>query len=102
MKRDMFIKRMAERYNMANSDSVSNKVSFTASENSVVIKMGDVTMVYPKGALTLHADESNTDSIEVRLNASRKNILSFNYKDLLIDPTASDVNDAITKLNQII
>ena len=99
MKRDMFIKRMAERYNMANN--VNNKVSFTASENSVVIKIGDVTMVYPKGTLTLHADESNTDSIEVRLTASRKNILSFNYKDL-IDPTASDVNDAITKLNQII
>ena len=101
MKRDMFIKKMAERYNMANSDSVNNKVSFTASENSIVIKIGDVTMVYPKGTLTLHADESNTDSIEVRLTASRKNILSFNYKDL-IDPTVSDVNDAITKLNQII
>ena len=101
MKRDMFIKKMAERYNMANSNSVSNKVSFTASENSVVIKIGDVTMVYPKGTLTLHADESNTDSIEVRLTASRKNILSFNYKDLT-DPTVSDVNDAITKLNQII
>ena len=90
---------MAERYNMANN--VNNKVSFTASETSVVIKIGDVTMVYPKGTLTLHADESNTDSIEVRLTASRKNILSFNYKDL-IDPTVSDVNDAITKLNQII
>lgn len=95
----MFIKKMAERYNMANN--VNNKVSFTASENSVVIKIGDVTMVYPKGTLTLHADESKTDSIEVRLTASRKNILSFNYKDL-IDPTVSDVNDAITKLNQII
>ena len=101
MKRNMFIKKMAERYNMANSNSVSNKVSFTASETSVVIKVGDVTMVYPKGTLTLHADESNTDSIEVRLTASRKNILSFNYKDL-INPTVSDVNDAITKLNQII
>ena len=101
MKRDMFIKRMAERYNMANN--VNNKVSFTASasENSVVIKIGDVTMVYPKGTLSLHADESKTDSIEVRLTASRKNILSFNYKDL-IDPTVSDVDDAITKLNQII
>ena len=95
----MFIKKMAERYNMANN--VNNKVSFTASENSVVIKIGDVTMVYPKGTLTLHADESNTDSIEVRLTASRKNILSFNYKDLT-DPTVSGVNDAITKLNQII
>ena len=95
----MFIKRMAERYNMANN--VNNKVSFTANENSVVIKVGDVTMVYPKGTLTLHADESNTDSIEVRLTASRKNILSFNYKDLT-DPTVSGVNDAITKLNQII
>ena len=95
----MFIKRMAERYNMANN--VNNKVSFTANENSVVIKIGDVTMVYPKGTLTLHADESNTDSIEVRLTASRKNILSFNYKDLT-DPTVSGVNDAITKLNQII
>ena len=99
MKRSMFIKKMAERYNMANN--VNNKVSFTASGNSVVIKMADVTMVYPKGTLTLHADESNTDSIEVRLTASRKNILSFNYKDL-IDPTVSGVNDAITKLNQII
>ena len=99
MKRDMFIKKMAERYNMANN--VNNKVSFTASENSVVIKVGDVTMVYPKGTLTLHADESNTDSIEVRLTASRKNIISFNYKDLT-NPTVSDVNDAITKLNQII
>ena len=98
MKRSMFIKKMAERY-MANN--VNNKVSFTASENSVVVKIGDVTMVYPKGTLTLHADESNTDSIEVRLTASRKNILSFNYKDL-IDPTVSGVNDAITKLNQII
>lgn len=91
---------MAERYNMVNSNSVNNKVSFTASENSVVIKIGDVTMVYPKGTLSLHSDESNTDSI-VRLTASRKNILSFNYKDL-IDPTVSDVNDAIAKLNQII
>lgn len=99
MKRSMFIKKMAERYNMANS--VSNKVSFTANGNSVVIKIGDVTMVYPKGTLTLHADESKTDSIEVRLTASRKNILSFNYKDLT-NPTASGVNDAITKLNQII
>ena len=99
MKRDMFIKKMAERYKMANS--VSNKVSFTANGNSVVIKIGDVTMVYPKGTLTLHADESKTDSIEVRLTASRKNILSFNYKDLT-SPTVSDVNDAITKLNQII
>lgn len=99
MKRNMFITKMAERYKMANS--VNNKVSFTASGNSVVIKIGDVTMVYPKGTLTLHADESKTDSIEVRLTASRKTILSFNYKDLT-NPTVSDVNDAITKLNQII
>ena len=95
----MFIKKMAERYNMANN--VNNKVSFTASENSVVIKIGDVTMVYPKGTLTLHADESKTDTIELRLTGSRKNVLSFSYKDL-INPTVSDVNDAITKLNQII
>lgn len=101
MKRSMFIKKMAERYNMANSNSVNNKVSFTANENNVVIKIGDVTMVYPKGTLSLHADESNTDSIEVRLTASRKNILSFNYKDLT-NPTVSGVDDAITKLNQII
>ena len=99
MKRSMFITKMAERYNMANN--VNNKVSFTASENSVVIKIGDVTMVYPKGTLSLHADESKTDSIEVRLTASRKNILSFNYKDL-INPTVSGVDDAIIKLNQII
>ena len=99
MKRDMFIKKISERYKMANN--ISNKVSFTESGNSVVIKIGDVTMVYPKGTLSLHADESKTDSIEVRLTASRKNILSFDYKELT-NPTVSDVNDAITKLNQII
>ena len=99
MDKNMFIKKMAERYKMANN--ISNKVSFTESGNSIIIKIGDVTMVYPKGTLSLHADESNTDSIEVRLTASRKNILSFDYKDLT-NPTVSDVNDAITKLNQII
>lgn len=99
MEKNMFIKRIAERRNMANT--VSNKVSFAANGNSVVIIAGNITMVYPKGTLSLHADESKTDSIEVRLTASRKNILSFSYKDLT-NPTATGVEDAITKLNQII
>lgn len=99
MERNMFIKRIAERRNMATK--VSNKVSFTASGNSVVIISGNITMVYPKGTISLHADESKTDSIEVRLTASRKNILSFSYKDLT-NPTAASVEEAITKLNQII
>lgn len=99
MERNMFIKRIAERRNMATT--VSNKVSFSANGNSVVIIAGNITMVYPKGTLTLHADESKTDSIEVRLTASRKNILSFSYKDLT-NPVVTSVEDAITKLNQII
>lgn len=99
MERNMFIKRIAERRNMATT--VSNKVSFSANGNSVVIIAGNITMVYPKGTITLHADESKTDSIEVRLTASRKNILSFRYKDLT-NPAVTSVEDAITKLNQII
>lgn len=99
MERNMFIKRIAERRNMATT--VSNKVSFAANGNSVVIIAGNITMVYPKGTITLHADESKTDSIEVRLTASRKNILSFRYEDLT-NPAVTSVEDAITKLNQII
>lgn len=95
----MFIKRMSER--MAMKQLNQRQMTFTASGNSVVITDGNTVMTFPKGAISLHADESKTDSIEVRLTASRKNIFSFSYKELT-NPSATSVEDAINKLNNII
>lgn len=99
MEKSMFIKRMSER--MAMKQLNQRQMTFTASGNSVVINDGKVIMTFPKGAISLHADESKTDSIEVRLTASRKNIFSFSYKELA-NPSATSVEDAINKLNNII
>lgn len=95
----MFIKRMSER--MAMKQLNQRQMTFTASGNSVVITDGNTVMTFPKGSISLHADESKTDSIEVRLTASRKNIFSFSYKELA-NPSATSVEDAINKLNNII
>lgn len=95
----MFIKRMSERMTM--SKIQPRQITFTANGNSVMINDGKVVMTFPKGAISLHADESKTDSIEVRLTASRKNIFSFSYKELA-NPSATSVEDAINKLNNII
>lgn len=94
----MFNKKFIERVNMA---EVNNNISFTNNGNSVIISNQNTVMTFPKGTLSLHAEENKTDSIEVRLMASRKNILSFSYKNIT-NPICENVEDAITKLNNII
>lgn len=80
----------------------SNKVSIVASVDSVIISIGDyVRLAYPKGTLCIHADESNTDSVELRLISSRRNIVSFNFHDL-IEPTVQSVEETVSKLNNLL
>lgn len=76
-------------------------ITFENVDSTVVIRDGKVVLTFPKGVLSLHSDESRTDSVEVRLMGSRRNIMSFRYSDMT-SPTATDANDAIAKLNGII
>ena len=56
--------------------------------------------VFPIGSLILIASD-NSESINVRLISSRKNVLTFNV-DQLTNPTASTATEAVELISSII
>lgn len=100
MDKNMFIKKISERMKMARQIN-KRRITIQSDGNSVVIKDGDITSVYPKNELSIHTEEGKTDSIELRMKASRKNIMSFRLEELA-SPKATDISDAETKIAQII
>ena len=84
--------------------ALNNDVLFTGLIDDITINGSPVTKedIGTKfGEICNSSSGGITDAPSDDKLYARKNILSFNYKDL-IDPTVSGVNDAITKLNQII
>ena len=56
--------------------------------------------VFPLGALILIANDSS-ESVNVRLLSSRKNVLTFNVNQLT-NPTASTATEAVELISKII
>lgn len=56
-------------------------VRFEKNSNSVVITTDDTKSVYPLGTLITHTN-AFSESIDLKLRASRKTILSFNYDEV--------------------
>lgn len=54
-------------------------VTISVLNNSVEVGDGKVTMLFPKGRLSAIAHKGDNQSVDLRLMASRKNILSFRY-----------------------
>lgn len=54
--------------------------NITASGNTVKISDGTREWGFPKGTLIVHADKGDEQSVDIKLKASRKVVLSFNYK----------------------
>ena len=54
-------------------------VTITSLTNGLEINDGKVTMLFPKGRLCAIAHKGDNQSVDLRLMASRKNILSFRY-----------------------
>ena len=54
-------------------------VTITSLTNGVEINDGKVTMLFPKGRLCAIAHKGAGQSVDLRLMASRKNVLSFRY-----------------------
>lgn len=54
-------------------------VTLSILENGVEIKTEDKTMLFPKGRLAAIAHQGDNQSVDLRLMASRKNVLSFRY-----------------------
>lgn len=67
-------------------------VNITKNGQTITIKNGDKLINFPASAVCAHADK-RSDSVDIKLNASRKTILSFNYKDMT--PTQVSAVEAV-------
>ena len=74
-----------------NINKIGNSVQFTDDKKMCVFPLGQIILIAN--------DESNT--INVRLKASRKNVLTFNYQDIA-NIEASSATEAVETLSQII
>lgn len=74
-----------------NINKIGNSVQFTDDKKMCVFPVGQIILIAN--------DESNT--INVRLKASRKNVLTFNYQDIT-NIEASSATEAVETLSQII
>ena len=54
-------------------------VTISVLNNSVEVDDGKVTMLFPKGRLNAIAHKGAGQSVDLRLMASRKNVISFRY-----------------------
>ena len=65
--------------------------------NSIIFNKDDIKYVYPINTIMLIAND-NSDVINVRLRASRKNVLTFSYKDVE-NLSASSANDMLEQIS---
>ena len=61
--------------------------------NSIIFNKDDIKYVYPINTIMLIAND-NSDVINVRLRASRKNVLTFNWNDVT-NIQASSANEML-------
>lgn len=67
--------------------------------NTVVITNGERTWAFPKGTLIVHANAGDNQSVDLKLKASRKLIISFRYDQCNIQGNdAQEVAEEIGKL----
>ena len=55
------------------------EITFSVLENGVEIKTEDKTMLFPLQRLSAIAHQGDNQTVDLRLMASRKNVLSFRY-----------------------
>lgn len=61
--------------------------NITKSNNSIVITNGNNQIAFPLNAISLHADDGDNQSVEIRLIATKKPVLSFRYDDCNLSGT---------------
>ena len=65
--------------------------------NSIIFNKDDIKYVYPINTIMLIAND-NSDVINVRLRASRKNVLTFNWNDVT-NIQASSANEMLEMIS---
>lgn len=66
---------------------------------TITFEGDDLTIHMPASSVIVHADK-NSESVDIKLKASRKTILSFNYKDMT--PTQSSAEDAAIYIGELV
>lgn len=67
-------------------------VNIAKDGQTLTIKQGEKANYFPCSMVLAHADK-NSDSVDIKLIASRRTILSFNYKDMT--PTMGSAEEAV-------
>ena len=55
--------------------------TFSATGNTVTIDDGNKIYGFPKGSIWLHTNKGDSESIDVKLAASRATVITFRYDD---------------------
>lgn len=74
-------------------------VNITKNGQTITINQGYKSINFPASAICAHADKSS-DSVDIKLKASRKTILSFNYKDMT--PTQVSAVEAVEYIANLV
>ena len=73
--------------------------NITVSNNTVIITDGIKQWSFPEGSLIVHANAGDNQSVDLKLKASRKLIISFRYDQCNIQGNdAQEVAEEIGKL----
>ena len=74
-------------------------VNITKNGQTITINQGYKSINFPASAICAHADKGS-DSVDIKLKASRKTILSFNYKDMT--PTHGSSVEAVEYIANLV
>lgn len=74
-------------------------VEVSKNGQTITIEQGDKAINFPASAVCAHADKGS-DSVEIKLKASRKTIISFNYKEMI--PTQGSSVEAVEYIANLI
>ena len=74
-------------------------VNITKNGQTITINQGYKSINFPASAICAHADKGS-DSVDIKLKASRKTILSFNYKDMT--PTQVSAVEAVEYIANLV
>lgn len=67
-------------------------VNISKNGETILIEVDGKKTYFPSAAVIAHADK-DSDSVDIKLKASRKTVMSFNYKD--INPTQTSAYEAV-------
>lgn len=74
--------------------------NISSQNNTVVITNGERTWAFPKGTLIVHANAGDYQSVDLKLKASRKLIISFRYDQSNI--TGNDAQAVAEEIGKLI